>query len=124
MCYSVTGASQAAEEFKTPWAHFDGLGYNESTPSYLRFHGKIQNLFISKRDIVKIIQELWQARHAFEKMVLKIDEGDHFSQIDTNQIETSNLIPASLLEVLPNNPTMAQFVEHYLNVSCNTLYNR
>eukprot|EP01038_Epipyxis_sp_PR26KG_P013229 gene13229-17729_t len=51
-----------AEEFKSPWLHFEGYGTEESVPSYLWFNGKVQNLWLSRRDIIRIINELWKAK--------------------------------------------------------------
>jgi hypothetical protein len=61
------GIVLAAEEFRSPWSHFDGLGYSESVPSYIRFHGKIQNLYLSKKDIAAILQDIWEAKFAFDR---------------------------------------------------------
>lgn len=59
---------QLAEEFKSPWTHFDGLGYHESIPIFLRFHGKVQNFQYSKHDVMKLIQELWIAKDLFDSI--------------------------------------------------------
>lgn len=99
------GLVSFAEEFKSPWHHFEGLGYGDDaqTPSvfqhlhphpglhhpytynhlphignnqqqqppqylplYLRFHGKIQNLFFAKIEVLRILQEIWQAKQQYD----------------------------------------------------------
>lgn len=62
----------ASEDFRSPWVHFDGLGYEDSVPSYLRFNGKIQNLCVSRKEIVTILTELWDAKSAFDAQLANI----------------------------------------------------
>jgi hypothetical protein len=61
------GSNPSAEEFKSPWTHFDGYGYNNNIPTFLRFHGKIQNIFLCKRDMIQILQEIWDAKKSFDQ---------------------------------------------------------
>jgi hypothetical protein len=66
------GSNAIAEEFKSPWTHFDGLGYNNTIPPFLRFHGKVQNIYFSKKDIIRIIQEIWEAKTAYDIHIANI----------------------------------------------------
>lgn len=64
---NITNAAlQLSEEFRSPWHHFDGiLGPSslsmvmsnatvDSVPGYLKFAGKLQNLFLSRKDTVQV----------------------------------------------------------------------
>jgi len=59
---TVDDGAVAAGAFKNPWSHFEGLGMDPSIPSYLRISGKVQNLFISRRDTGKLIKEIMAAK--------------------------------------------------------------
>ena len=91
------GILPAAEEFKSPWSHFDGMGYSESVPIYLRFHGKVQNLYLSKRETVRILREIWDTRFAYDQHLA------HQIHFEANALETSesNENKSSLLPFLP-----------------------
>ena len=45
--------------FQSPWTHFAGLGMGESIPIYLRFSGNVQNISLSKKEVARIIDEVW-----------------------------------------------------------------
>lgn len=62
--------SPAAEDFRSPWSHFDGLGFEPPVPSYLRFNGKLQNLFMSRMELVLLINEMWALKTFHERTCL------------------------------------------------------
>ena len=49
------------------WAHFEGLGLDDSIPKYLRISGKIQNLFMTKRDTEQYVNEIWAFKEEYER---------------------------------------------------------
>jgi hypothetical protein len=91
------GTNPAAEEFKSPWTHFEGVGYNSNNninngiavPSFLKFHGKIQNICLSKKDIIRIIQEVWEAKKAYDQYM------NNLQIIQTAKEEADNLMLTS-----------------------------
>eukprot|EP01034_Spumella_vulgaris_P025798 gene25798-32290_t len=123
-----------AEEFRSPWSHFDGLGFEPQVPSYLRFNGKVQNLYLSCRELVLLLNEIWAMKLCHERAAPLVDgntsTGD--SQPVTtvgsaapsrpmtacthvNNILNSNLVLSNyLMKTLPANPSLAAFVEVYL----------
>lgn len=119
------GIVPAAEEFRSPWSHFDGMGYSETVPNYLRFHGKVQNLYLSKREAVRILREIWETRFAYDQHLA------HQVHFESNALEASenrsnkqvllpyasSVISPSLIAALPINPSMAIFLEYFLLVS-------
>ncbi len=125
------GVLPMAEEFRSPWSHFDGLGYSESVPSYLKFHGKLQNLYLSKKETIRTLQEIWEAKLGYDQHVANQvhfeaasleamdNHGSNGSEEDIkkNLINfTPSLVSESLVTSLPINPNMATFFEHYLMV--------
>jgi hypothetical protein len=116
-----------AEEFRSPWSHFDGLGYAESVPTYLKFHGKLQNLYLSKKETMRTLQEIWEAKVAYDQHVAN---QVHFEASSLEATEYNNgvgedmkknfmnfsLVSETLVASLPINPSMAIFFENYLLV--------
>ena len=48
--------------FRSPWTHFEGLGFSPTIPPYLRATGWIRNIQLNKRDTEKTVNELWIER--------------------------------------------------------------
>ena len=46
---------------------FEGKGFGNEVPIYLRHDGKVQNISLSHRDAVKLINEIWEAKEQFDK---------------------------------------------------------
>ena len=84
------GSSSIAEEFKSPWTHFDGLGYTQNIPSFLKFSGKIQNISLSKKDIIRILQEMWEAKTAFDQYISNLQ----IIQAANREGESGSLFPS------------------------------
>lgn len=132
------GVIPAAEEFRSPWAHFDGHGYAEAVPSYLKFHGKLQNLYLSKKEIMRTLQEIWEAKAGYDQHVANqvhfeastLEATENQSRGPTADDMKNNLmgfgssvISESLVASLPINPSMAIFFEQYLLVNKNHICN-
>lgn len=70
------GGGLADGKIESGWAHFEGLGLDESIPKYLRISGKIQNLFMTKRDTEQYVNEIWAAKEDYQKQLnLGVDDG-------------------------------------------------
>lgn len=71
------GAAVARDgQIESGWAHFEGLGLDETIPKYLRISGKIQNLFMTKRDTEQYVNEIWAAKEEYQrKLDAGMDEG-------------------------------------------------
>lgn len=61
--------ADAANEvvFSSPWSHFEGLGMHASVPPYLRAVGRVQNFFMSRRDMARLMREIMGALQAQER---------------------------------------------------------
>ncbi|XP_010610570.1 translin-associated factor X-interacting protein 1 isoform X5 [Fukomys damarensis] len=46
---------------------FPGLGYGEAIPPFLRFDGRVKNKKPSKKDVVKLLKDVWKERLAEEQ---------------------------------------------------------
>lgn len=92
--YDADDGLVASEDFKSPWTHFDGLGYDDSVPSYLRFNGKIQNLALSKRDLLSVLQELWDAKSTYDAQLANI--------VDSNAAAANKLTDAIIESTAAN----------------------
>jgi hypothetical protein len=49
-------------------AFFEGLGFGENVPSYLRYEGNIHNIKISRRTTIDLVHEICAAKAAHEAM--------------------------------------------------------
>lgn len=56
--------------FVSPYTHFDASGYGIQTPSFLQYNGKVQNLSLSKVEIVTLCNELVDAKKAYDQMYI------------------------------------------------------
>ena len=65
----TTGPPLEAEEFRSPWTHFDGLGFLEGVKPYLQFNGKIQNFLLSKKETIRILQDIWDAKISHDNYI-------------------------------------------------------
>lgn len=108
------------EEFRSPWSHFDGLGFDESVPSYLRFNGKVLNLRMPIREVVHLLNEIWAAKIRSDEDIAerarsmkKLSE-DKLLLADREEEETH---PTDLSTAPPPtiNTSFAAFFEFYLN---------
>jgi hypothetical protein len=63
----IAGAdfSEPSDAAPSPWLHFEGLGYDDKVPDYLRYTGFIQNLFFSVSDTHCIIRDVWNAHQRY-----------------------------------------------------------
>eukprot|EP01031_Cornospumella_fuschlensis_P028312 gene28312-34184_t len=64
------GEDSADGGFVSPYTHFDGSGYGIQTPSFLQYNGKVQNLSLSKVEIVTLCNELVDAKKAYDQMYM------------------------------------------------------
>ena len=46
---------------------FEGMGMGNEVPMYLRHEGKVQNIALSHRDAVKLLNDIWEAKEVFDK---------------------------------------------------------
>eukprot|EP01039_Chlorochromonas_danica_P006671 gene6671-7372_t len=95
-----------SDEFKSPWMHFDGLGQDESIPTYLRFNGKIQNLCLSKKEIVSVLNELWDAKQAYDNHILAALQGGGGSSTSNDVVGNVPAVPYApppAVETVPSN---------------------
>lgn len=53
--------------FSSPWSHFEGLGMHASVPPYLRAVGRVQNFFMSRRDMARLMREIMGTLQAQER---------------------------------------------------------
>jgi hypothetical protein len=49
-------------------AYFEGLGFGDNVPSYLRYEGNIHNIKISRRTTIDLVHEICAAKAAHEAM--------------------------------------------------------
>ncbi|KAG8521776.1 Translin-associated factor X-interacting protein 1, partial [Galemys pyrenaicus] len=59
---------------------FPGLGYEESTPSFLRFEGNVTNMKPTKKAVVSLIKDIWKER-------LSEEQRENFSDFFYNFLE-------------------------------------
>jgi hypothetical protein len=103
---TITNTSNAEgdddEKLESGWSHFEGLGLDGSIPKYLRISGKVQNLFMTKRDTEQHVNEIWAAKEEFEG---KLDAGETHDgealDVDTEKAEsgTHQLHLAAFFEI-------------------------
>jgi len=53
------------EVFTCSWTHFIGEGFDKTVPSYLRWSGLVQNLFMTRRDVQKIMKDIWSMHKSY-----------------------------------------------------------
>lgn len=63
-----------SDVFTCSWTHFIGEGFDDSVPRYMRWSGLVQNLFMTRRDVQKIMKDVW-AMHSSYGLDDKKDEG-------------------------------------------------
>lgn len=86
-------------QFSTPWSHFMGLGFGLQVPTYLRTNGKIQNLFMSRREAVSLINEIFNRENRKDNVIFSLQfeqflEDKYLNK--TKSIETAyNLLDAT-----------------------------
>jgi hypothetical protein len=123
MLYNIIGDNNtiiiAAEEFCSPWNHFDGLGFDESIPAHLRLNGKIQNLSLSQKQLVMILNELWDAKNAYDTQISNALESTASTTVPNPvEMDTGSLDPTTVtVAAAPASPKFVTFVECYLMVS-------
>lgn len=50
------------DTFATPWEHYEGLGFGDEVPTYLRYTGKLQLLSLTKWETETAVNEIWAAK--------------------------------------------------------------
>ena len=51
--------------FTCSWTHFIGEGFDENVPSYLKWSGLVQNLFMTRRDAQNIMKDIWKLHSSY-----------------------------------------------------------
>eukprot|EP01006_Ploeotia_vitrea_P029464 TRINITY_DN62008_c0_g1_i1.p1 TRINITY_DN62008_c0_g1~~TRINITY_DN62008_c0_g1_i1.p1 ORF type:complete len:742 (-),score=78.05 TRINITY_DN62008_c0_g1_i1:1144-3369(-) len=74
-----TGRQQARNQGPPPEKNFAGLGTGSSVPKYLKWHGKIKNKNMSKRDLEHFLKEFWKEKQKLdEKREVKTTMEEYF----------------------------------------------
>jgi len=91
--------------FACSWTHFIGEGFDESVPSYLKWSGLVQNLFMTRRDVQKIMKDIWTMHSSYG-----VNETD---KNENNKSRPSTATPSF------KKPSFVTFFENYIEKKFN-----
>ena len=101
------------------WAHFEGLGLDDTIPKYLRISGKIQNLFMTKRDTEQYVNEIWAAKEEYQKMqgmgVGDNTEGSEVTERETHHIHLSAFFEIFLEQRFKTQTRAVEFAYNFID---------
>jgi len=94
---SAAVGMNVTERHSSMFAHYTGLGVHKDIPSFLKLSGRVQNMFISRRDTGRLIQAVMNAcRVRYNRLLLTLEEVSSVSYVPPKTI------PGRMPSVLPN----------------------
>jgi len=90
-------AAGTVERRCSMFAHYTGLGTHKDLPSFLRLSGRVQNMFISRRDTGRLIHAVMNAARARKERLLRL-----LQEVSSVSYVPPKIVPGARASIVPN----------------------